>query len=74
MSADDRGSGGVDQTEKPSGVALAKKILLLDESDDFAGILNLLGSAEPITKSSPVAAMRKAYLKLSLQVWCVWCV
>jgi hypothetical protein len=56
--------------EKPSGVAIAKKILSLDESDDYEGILNLLGGdgGGRITKSSPVAVMRKAYLKLSLQI------
>lgn len=52
----------------PSGVAIAKKILSLDETDDFEGILNLLGGATRVTRSSPVAAMRKAYLKLSLLV------
>jgi hypothetical protein len=62
-------SGG--GSEKPSGVAIAKKILSLDETDDYAGILNLLGgdgAGGRITKTSPVATMRKAYLKLSLQI------
>jgi hypothetical protein len=57
-------------SDKPSGVAIAKKILSLDERDDYEGILNLLGGqgGGRITKSSPVAVMRKAYLKLSLQI------
>lgn len=63
------GTGG-ETSDKPSGVAIAKKILSLDERDDYEGILNLLGGqgGGRITKSSPVAVMRKAYLKLSLQI------
>ena len=54
-------------SEKSYAVAIAKKILSLDEIDDFEGILNLLGG-DRITKLSPLAAMRKAYLKLSLLI------
>eukprot|EP00040_Diaphanoeca_grandis_P023246 m.126122 g.126122 ORF g.126122 m.126122 type:complete len:621 (-) comp29181_c0_seq1:145-2007(-) len=45
-------------------IALAKKVLELSEVDDSLGILNLGGAG--ITKDSPVAKMRKCYLKLSL--------
>jgi len=43
------------------------KVLALSELDEHAAILNLArGGGPEITASSPVSAMRKAYLKLSL--------
>eukprot|EP00039_Didymoeca_costata_P003332 m.66905 g.66905 ORF g.66905 m.66905 type:complete len:567 (-) comp11846_c0_seq1:272-1972(-) len=47
-------------------IALAQKVIELSEIDDFEAILNLSSPATPLTSKSPVAALRKAYLKLSL--------
>jgi hypothetical protein len=45
------------------------KVLALSELDEHAAILNLArGSGAEITAASPIAAMRKAYLKLSLVI------
>lgn len=45
------------------------KVLALAELDEHAEILNLArGSGPVITSASPVAMMRKAYLKLSLVI------
>ncbi len=46
-------------------VEIAREVLQLDEVDDYAGILNLAGG-ELLTAASPAAALRRAYLKLSL--------
>mmetsp|Transcript_2682 Transcript_2682/g.4029 ORF Transcript_2682/g.4029 Transcript_2682/m.4029 type:complete len:562 (-) Transcript_2682:123-1808(-) len=51
----------------PSAIEIAKRVLELNDADDFEGILNIAGG-NTITKSSPIAVMRKAYLKLSLVI------
>jgi hypothetical protein len=61
------GHNSTTSSQSPSNVAIARRILELNEIDDFEGILNIAGG-EPITKHSSVAAMRKAYLKLSLVI------
>ena len=64
--AQDSGGGG--SSGGPDPVALAQRVMELAEIDDDEAILNL-GSKQGegrITKQSPVAVMRKAYLKLSL--------
>ena len=50
------------------GVAIAQRILQLDEMDDYGGILNIGNNdaGNPITKNTSVAVMRKAYLKVRL--------
>jgi hypothetical protein len=48
-------------------IDIARRIIELDESDDFVGILNLAGGTA-ITQSSSVSSMRKNFLKLSLSV------
>jgi hypothetical protein len=54
-------------TQGPSDVEIAKRVIELDASDDYLGILNIAGVGS-ITSSSPVAVMRKAYLKLSIRI------
>mmetsp|Transcript_26973 Transcript_26973/g.25829 ORF Transcript_26973/g.25829 Transcript_26973/m.25829 type:complete len:441 (+) Transcript_26973:101-1423(+) len=56
------GGGGID------GVSIAKKVLELSETDDYEAILNIAtpAGAARISKQTPLAIMRKAYLKLSL--------
>eukprot|EP01041_Mallomonas_annulata_P002184 gene2184-4248_t len=49
-------------------IAVARRILALDENDDHEGILNIASSGITITKSTPLPIMRKSYLKLSLLV------
>ena len=57
------GSGGID------AVAIARKVLELDELDDWAAILSLGSTGmEKISRLSPTNVMRKAYLKLSLVI------
>ena len=48
-------------------VDVAKKVLELAELMDWEGILSVLGT-EQITKSTPTAAMRKQYMKISLLI------
>ena len=55
------------QSAGPSDIEIAKKILQLDASDDYVSILNIAGGGN-ILSSSPIAVMRKAYLKLSLLI------
>ena len=64
LSGSSSGSGKVDP------VLVAKRVLELDELDDFAGILNIASRpGEPmLNNQSSSAAMRKAYLKLSLLI------
>ena len=49
-------------------VKIASRVLQLGELEDYEGILNLatVPNTPPLSRSSSVAAMRKAYLKLSL--------
>lgn len=50
-------------------IALARRVLELDELNDYEGILNIATTKETrVNKSSPAALMRKAYLKLSLLI------
>lgn len=62
--------GGAGAGGKADGTAVAQRVLELDEADDFAGILNisLKPGDSPLSRSSPAAAMKKAYLKLSLLI------
>jgi hypothetical protein len=55
---------------KIDAVAVAKKVLELDEYDDFAGILNIatVQGGAFIDRTTPTSVMRKAYLKLSLLI------
>ena len=55
---------------KVDPVAVAKRIMELDEVDDFAAILNIASrpGEPPLSHESSSAAMRKAYLKLSLLI------
>lgn len=59
-----RNDGAKPKNGKPNAAKLSSKVLELAEVDDFIGILNLGGAN--LTKSSSVAVLRKAYLKLSL--------
>lgn len=51
-------------------IAVARKVIALDDEGDCEGILNLAAPSTDakITKASPSAAMRKLYLKLSLLI------
>lgn len=51
-------------------IAIARRVLELDELDDWEGILNLAAPnpESKVNKNSPIAIMRKLYLKLSLVV------
>lgn len=50
-------------------VAVAQRVLQLAEDGDEEGILNIATTKDSrISKNSPVASMRKAYLKLSLLI------
>ena len=50
-------------------IALARRVLDLDELNDYEGILNIATTKETrVSKNSPAALMRKAYLKLSLLI------
>jgi hypothetical protein len=60
------GAAAVPTGEATSAV-LAQRILDLAENHDWAAILSLLGP-DPITSATPLPAMRKAYLKLSMIV------
>jgi hypothetical protein len=64
------GSGGAAAggAKKPSGVEVAKKVLELGEVGEYESILNLAGGGVTITRASPIAQMRKCYLKLSLVI------
>lgn len=58
---------GESSHEGPKDVEIARRIIELDEVDDYEGILNIAGGVN-ITKQTPAAIMRKAYLKLSLVI------
>lgn len=61
------GSNGSSSAGKRADpAAVMARVLELEESDDFLGILNLTSGGKPVSASSPVAQMRKLYLKLSL--------
>jgi len=64
------GSSSSSNGGKVDPVAVAKRIMELDEVDDFAGILNIASrpGEPPLNHSSSSASMRKAYLKLSLLI------
>jgi len=51
-------------------ISLARRVLELDEMDDWVGILNLAANSTSgkISRQSPTNIMRKAYLKLSLLI------
>ena len=50
-------------------IALARRVLELDELNDYEGILNIATTKDTrVNKSSSAALMRKAYLKLSLLI------
>jgi len=62
-------SGPSGATGEVDPIALAKRVLELEELGDSEGILNIATTRETrISKSSSVAVMRKAYLKLSLLI------
>jgi len=48
-------------------IEIARKVLQLDETDDYEGFLNIAGGGL-ISKQSPINMMRKAYLKISLLI------
>lgn len=64
ISSDKSGSGS------DNAVKIAKRVLELDETDDYCAILNLatIPGTPPITPTSSTGAMRKNYLKLSLLI------
>jgi len=59
-------SSGGKKNDQSFGVQMAQKILELAEEEDFEGILSLAESS--VSKSTPTAVLRKAYLKLSLLI------
>ena len=60
----DGGGGGDDEEDGIAlAVAMAKRVLALGEGGDASGVLSLLG--QPVTRSTPFAAQRKAYLSLA---------
>jgi len=58
------GDNTISKDDSQKSTPISNKVLELSENDDFIGILNLGGAN--LTISSSVAALRKAYLKLSL--------
>lgn len=62
---DSQGGSGHDSETSAAEMAvdLAKKVLSLGESCDFEGVLSVLGTA--ITRQTPFAQIRKAYLNLA---------
>ncbi len=57
-------------TSTNNAIIIAKKIIELAENYDDEGIINILNQSTDtrITRTSPIAAMRKCYLKLSLLI------
>lgn len=57
-------------SSEDAGIKVAKRIMELDEVDDWLGMLNLatFPGTPPITATSSTATMRKNYLKLSLLI------
>ena len=72
INSDSSKQGGESSSTGGSGIdpiAVAEQVLEYAENDDYEAILNMTrtSNADPvITKNSPIAIMRKAYLKLSL--------
>ena len=62
-----KSSGSSSSSGKVDPIAVAQRILELNEVDDREGILSL-GSNDAISRTTPISIMRKAYLKLSLLV------
>jgi len=66
----EKNSGGGEKeggTPAVDPIKVANQVLLLFERGDNEGILNIAASkGEPLTKKSPLNALRKAYLKLSM--------
>jgi len=64
------GGSSSNNAGKVDPVVVAKRIMELDEVDDFAGILNIASrpGEPPLNHQSSSASMRKAYLKLSLLI------
>ena len=65
--SNDNGGNPTSSAAEQKAKLLSVKVVELAELDDFSGILNLAGGGSgDLTKDSPHAQMRKAYLKLSL--------
>ena len=63
------GAAASASTQTVDPIALARRVLELDELNDYEGVLNIATLKDSrVNKSSPVALMRKAYLKLSLLI------
>ena len=60
------GGGGADDAEAAAELAVevAKQVLALGEAGDYEGVLSLAGGSR-VSRSSPFAVLRKAYLNLS---------